>query len=128
MLSRLAALVLVLCLSNVPAALAAQASYAVTTKDAPLFVVKTIATPLRIAKHTHASRCEGGGRLVLVEFEDPHGGAGRCYLRAAPSIEAPEPVDVSIREDRQAHRGRLPAGGATMPGAPERAGMPAGLK
>jgi hypothetical protein len=130
--SRIAALALVLCLSNVPAALAAQASYAVTTKDAPLFVVKDDqATPLRIAKaDSRLKVLKVEGAWVLVEFEDPQWGRRQGYVRAdAIQIEAPEPVDVSVREE-PARPIADAAGRAaqTMPGPAERKGMPAGLK
>jgi hypothetical protein len=132
MLSRVAALTLVFCLSNVPAALAAQAIYAVTTKDVPLFVVKDDrGTPLRVAKaDSRLKVLKDEGAWVLVEFEDPQWGRRQGYVRAeAIQLESPPAVDVSVRE---APAGPIAdaAGRAaqTDSRAPERAGMPGGLK
>lgn len=132
MLSRLAALVLILCLSNVPAALAAQATYAITTKDAPLFVVKDDrGVPLRVAKaDSRLKVLKDEGVWVLVEFEDPQWGRRQGYVRAdAIQVEAAEPVDVSVREVPASPIADA-AGRAAQPGPgpSERAGMPAGLK
>jgi hypothetical protein len=130
---RVTVLALVLVLSGVPAALAAQAAYVIANQDAPLFVGKDdTRTPLRVAKaESRLKVLQDDGEWVLVEFEDPQWGRRQGYVRAnLVEREAQVPVDVSVRDappatpiaDAGARAAR------TMGVEPERRGMPAGLK
>ena len=115
MLSRLAALVLILCLSNVPAALAAQATYAITTKDAPLFVVKDDrGVPLRVAKaDSRLKVLKDEGDWVLVEFEDPQWGRRQGYMqrRCDPGRSRGTGRRLGARGAGESHRRRRRPGG-----------------
>ncbi|MEO5824093.1 MAG: hypothetical protein ABIT71_26600 [Vicinamibacteraceae bacterium] len=132
MLPRVTALVLVVLLSGVPAAFAAQAAYVITTQDAPLFIgMDDRGTPLRVAKaDSRLKVLKEEGDWVLVEFEDPQWGRRQGYVRVSlVEREAQVPVDVSVRDAPVTPIADAGARAAqAMGGEPERRGMPAGLK